>query len=65
MKKAKPFIIDGETYLFLKDAAKDLDVNYLTIRYRILSENKKYESYSYIDDKTVIESIINEFLEKL
>ena len=40
-------IIDNIEYKSLKDASDKLGINYLTIRWRVLSKNIKFENYKY------------------
>jgi len=57
VKKLKPFIIDNIEYMTLNEASKKIDVNYLTIRHRLLSE--KFENYFYITNEEQIEKLKN------
>lgn len=44
----KEFEIDGIKYKTLSEASQRLDIPTTTIRWRIKSENKKYENYKYV-----------------
>ena len=44
----KPFVINGQKFLSLSDAEKVLKIPLTTIRWRIISKNKKFEEYKYI-----------------
>jgi group I intron endonuclease len=61
----KPFKIDEKIYILLTDAEKDLNINYLTIRYRLLSDNLNFNNYKYITDKNEIELIKADYILKL
>jgi hypothetical protein len=47
-----PFIIDGINYYSLGEASKKLNIPIPTIRWRLLSKNKKFINYSYINEES-------------
>ncbi len=62
VNNAKPFRIEDKCFLFLKDASKELNINYLTIRHRLLSNNPKFNSYEYILDNELIEKLKSDYI---
>lgn len=62
VEKLKPFIIDDIIYLTLNEASKKLDINYLTIRNRLLSN--RFINYIYITDINIIDKLKEEYLNK-
>lgn len=58
---SKPFIINDDTYVLLKDAAEVYNVSYLTIRYRLLSKSEKFSNYKYIEDENKVNEILLEY----
>jgi group I intron endonuclease len=62
MGRIKPFYIDNIIYYTLSEASKKLDINYLTIRYRLIS--KKFINYVYIEDIDIINKLNDEYLKK-
>jgi len=45
----KEIIIDGVEYESFKDAERILGINWGTIRWRVISKNKKFDNYKYKD----------------
>lgn len=64
LTNAKPFMINEKKYVLLKDAEEDLKIQYLTIRYRIISKNEKFSNYKYIEDKNEINKILIDYKNK-
>ena len=64
LSKSKPFTINDKIYVLLKDAENDLNINYLTIRHRLISENKRFIDYKYIEDKEKINEILLDYKNK-
>lgn len=62
VEKLKPFIIDDIIYLTLNEASKKLDINYLTIRNRLLSN--RFINYIYITDINIIDKLKEEYINK-
>lgn len=60
LSRFKPFYIDDKIYFTLNQASKDLDINYLTIRYRLNS--KKFINYIYIDDINIINKLKEDYI---
>lgn len=58
LSQLKPFSIDNINYLSLKDASKYTNINYSTIRDRIISKNLRFKNYQYITDKKIIDGMI-------
>lgn len=62
ISKLKPFYIDDRIYLTLNQASKELGINYLTIRNRIIS--KKFKNYQYIIDIEIIEKLKDDYIKQ-
>jgi group I intron endonuclease len=60
--RLKPFHIDNVIYYTLSEASKKLNINYLTIRNRLIS--KKFTNYIYIEDIDLISKLNDEYLKK-
>lgn len=59
-ERLKPFIIDDIEYLTLSEASKKLNINYLTIRNRLLSNN--FKNYYYIKDENKIKELKDKYI---
>ena len=46
----KPIIINGIVYLSLSKASKATGISLTTIRWRVLSKNKKFTNYKYLKE---------------
>lgn len=60
LSQLKPFKINDKVYLSLVDAQNELNISYSTIRYRLISDNIKYNNYVYITDEYELECILHE-----
>jgi group I intron endonuclease len=60
LSRFKPFYIDNKFYFTLNQASKELNINYLTIRYRLNS--KKFVNYIYIDDMNIINELKEDYI---
>jgi group I intron endonuclease len=60
LSRLRPFSIDDKVYFTLNQASKDLDIHYLTIRYRLKS--KKFENYIYIEDESIINKLKEDYI---
>lgn len=60
LSRFKPFYIDNKTYFTLSQASKKLEINYLTIRYRLNSD--KFVNYIYIDDIDIINKLKEDYI---
>lgn len=60
LSRFKPFYIDDKIYFTLNQASKILNINYLTIRYRLNS--KKFINYIYIDDINLIDELKKDYI---
>ena len=60
--RLKPFYIDNIIYYTLSEASKKLNINYLTIRNRLISN--KFTNYIYIEDIDLISKLNDEYLKQ-
>lgn len=62
VSRLKPFYIDDVIYYTLSEASKKLDIKYLTIRHRLISN--KFTNYIYIEDKDLISKLKEDYIKQ-